>query len=214
MNALEVFEGAMLSDASLVIGLHGVNAYFKLDQGGVNHLDWLQRVKGALTELGVKVSPMYPKLYDRELRCGVPYLRLVLVTHVSLFLTEQYRRWYPSGRKVVPADIQLTPVSLADWFAGDGTSVWLYGRWGTYVKFCTEGFSEEGVLLLRDELWRLGFHATTPKCGKGRRIGINRQGEISAFMNIVEPYVVPSYSYKLKRRLLLSERRNEAHDHA
>src|SRR6185369_10572698 len=60
----------------------------------------------------------------------------------------EHARWYPNGRKIVPRDLHLSPVTLNHWFCGDGRGGDAKGTLG----FCTDGFSPEDVGFLVDHL--------------------------------------------------------------
>ena len=52
--------------------------------------------------------------------------------------------------KIVPKDLKLTPIVLAYWIAGDGS----WDRSRNAVKICTNGFTENEVKFLIDNLLR------------------------------------------------------------
>jgi hypothetical protein len=53
-------------------------------------------------------------------RTAKTYHNTKMQTHRTELFEEQYQRWYPNGKKIVPQDVALTPLSLAIWFADDG----------------------------------------------------------------------------------------------
>ncbi len=67
-------------------------------------------------------------------------------------LSIERKRWYPSGKKIVPTDIRITPLSCQWWFIGDGYQV-DYG-----VKLCTDSFDKQSTSLLIKRLSTEGFN--------------------------------------------------------
>jgi hypothetical protein len=60
-------------------------------------------------------------------------------THSDSCFVEWRDKWYVGGRKIVPIDLCLTPLSLAIWFADDGQNIPTERR----VAFHTCGFTNE-----------------------------------------------------------------------
>lgn len=195
MSTLEeqVIDGTILSDANLSIPRGGENAVYLIALSGREHLDWLYYIKDALEALDVVVTPSCPRVHVRIGPTGKPYDYCCLQTRVSSFLTHQFYRWYRDGKKEVPRDLFLTPVSLANWFMGDGTSP--EGTRGIKTSFATHGFPASSIELLEHLLSGLGFHVSSTKVG----IYLYQDG-VDNFMKLVEPFVLPSYRYKIKYR--------------
>jgi len=69
------------------------------------------------------------------------------------------KKWYPEGKKIVPKDIKLTPLTCRQWYIGDGSLKHpQYGR--PYIKLCTNGFTISDVNFLVGKLIDLGFKTT------------------------------------------------------
>lgn len=199
-EALEIFNGAMLSDAGL--RKPGVNAHLEMALSGQEHLDWLYSCRSALSHLGVPIAPKYPVVRCRVYK-GKEYDYCLLVTRVSQFLTEQYEAWYPSGAKVVPYSTVLTPRVIANWFMGDGSSS-RKTRECVPVWLCTAGFPLGSIFILEVQLHHLGFktgRSFNKECRLVPGITVSiRQDSVNDFMDAVKPYVLPSYMYKVKYR--------------
>jgi len=226
-EAEQVFDGVMLSDGGLVREKPTHLARFNMGLSdraipANEFLVYLECIADALRCLGVEISPGYPKLADRVSK-GIPYTEAVLSTLTSEYLTIEHDRWYPGfASKEVPEDLNLTPIVLAFWFMGDGSSSFdkrigpgrlssarvgikhpdFYHR-TVYVRLCTEGFNIGSVELLEEKLHSLGIYTTRMhrQISKGSGITIRlRQGSVDKFMNMVEPYILAPYEYKVKRR--------------
>lgn len=110
-------------------------------------------------------------------------------------------RWYgPDGKKHVPADLILTPLTLAAWYMDDGTirkSGWKSGIVNESVgaHLCTDNFSIEDVELLLIKLNDVGIEAhRTGK--KYPRICITVKG-MKALTDQIGRYVLPEMRHKL-----------------
>lgn len=123
-------------------------------------------------------------------------------------LLELYNKFVVEGVKGVPKDIEklLTPLGLAVWFMDDGTSCYvtitdrMVNRNST-VMLCTDAFTKRDVELLINVLEKkFGIKANLnhPKSRKGYRIYIGTK-YAQKFFDVVEPYIIDSMRYKIKR---------------
>lgn len=196
-----MLDGVMLSDGNVYpsrnSGEHSryLDSYFRLQLGHVEHMDWLLAVKRSLLSLGVEFTPKYPRLYKRN--CD-DYVSSWLVSKVSPIMTAQRLRWYTNGDKVVPLDLKITPIVVANWFMGDGTSS--FNRDGAVmVVLATFCFSDNEVFVLRNKLLGLGVNTGKAEYDNGTVITV-LQSSIDDFMSVTKPYLSPSFSYKIKYR--------------
>lgn len=205
-EAIQVLDGAMLSDGNLSIRPSSRNAIFQVAVSGVAHCDWLRVIRSAVEELTSVRTPI--GVHPRIGVTGKLYDYCYLQSRSSLVLTVQYSRWYSSRRKVIPKDLILTPVSLAHWYMGDGYSSWSRGdhSCAPVVRFSTPCYTLDGIVHLETQLRNLGI-TSLGRCradilgyGAGVVISVLAKSQ-PAFMDLVESYVVPSYLYKVKRRV-------------
>lgn len=68
-------------------------------------------------------------------------------TKSGKIFSDYYNKWYPNGKKIVPRDLVLTPLTLLIWFLDDG-SVIKPSEHGLQIKFSTDGFPEEDTRFL------------------------------------------------------------------
>lgn len=120
-EATEVFDGVMLSDGSITPIAR--TAVFNIDLSGIEHIDWLQVVKEALLSINTQACANHPRLFKGTSK-GLIFYGCILTSRTSQFIVKQRIRWYPDGKKIVPPDLVITPIVLAHWFIGDGSSVW------------------------------------------------------------------------------------------
>lgn len=105
----------------------------KLTQEGVDHIIRIEETKGNFPG-SKKSSGLYTKFY---------------VTFHDL-----EKKWYETRSdgthfKIVPADLKLTPLSLLQWYIGDGYLVNLRGT-PQRVQFCTDRYTDDEIVFLRD----------------------------------------------------------------
>lgn len=196
MNDIDMVEGSILGDSSLRKRSNMVNAYFitaKTARSGANHLDRLEQLRDALG-LDATIS-FSPKNNPTS---------LWLWTKTYPELTELFWRWYPDGRKRVPIDFDFSPKSLASFFMDDGSSSWFPSKANplrVIVSFYPQGFTLEEIARLNALICKLELNCRlnygTPS--NKPRLTIKENASVYRLMDILEPYLVPSYMYKIKR---------------
>ena len=67
--------------------------------------------------------------------------------------------WYPNGKKVVPYNLKLTPVTVRQWYIGDGC-LEKNRNSRPRIKLATQSFSELENMYLKKILSELGFKIT------------------------------------------------------
>lgn len=83
-------------------------------------------------------------------RTGSEYFFSRFNTRSLPVFTTLRKLWYPQGVKVVPDDLELTPLSIAVWFCDDGC---LYRQRGCLsFSFATDGFDEESTSIAAEQL--------------------------------------------------------------
>lgn len=204
----DVLHGEILSDAHLTLRPKRRNSQFRLSLAGAEHVDRLLIVKYSLAELGVYVSPQYPKVTPRA-----KYTEVLLVSRQHPLITAARNQWYkmyPGAKyhKAVPPSLTLTPLMVAHWFMGDGCSSMDKRpgyRGSVTCYFSTESFDIGSIALLEWELHRLGVQTgrinKKPKPAFGASIRITiLQRSIDDFMDMITPYMLPSYNYKVIKK--------------
>lgn len=179
----EVFGGVMLGDGC--VNTKSGTCWFAMSQHG--HKDWLLHIIKHLELLGVVFSDIYPKLFNEQ---------WYIASRTSSFLSEQRRRWYPGGKKIVPSNITLTSAVLANWFMGDGSSVYRSDTRFRRVRvvFAAYGFLDSDRDALVSKLSDVGLRASN----SSRCVRISEIVSVNSFMSMVEPEIVDSFRYKIK----------------
>lgn len=125
------------------------------------------------------------------------YKTITAETQGQLYWRELRNKWYPKGKKVVPDDLVLTPLTLATWYMDDGS----FTNKDNAAIFCTDGFGYNSFWKLFYKLVDLGLTPTAFKNGKGYRIRIGNDINNSAnkFFEMIAPYITPKMRYKLPK---------------
>jgi hypothetical protein len=114
------------------------------------------------------------------------------LSHVEF---ERFReRFYGDGRKVVPEDLVLTPLSMAVWFMDDGSRKSSQCK-GLYIN--TQGFTAAEVGLLQWMICRdIGVETSVRKQTDGLQIYIPSPF-VAEFISVIVRNILPSMMYKL-----------------
>lgn len=114
------------------------------------------------------------------------------------------QRWYPSGVKIVPRDLLLTPLTMAVWLMDDGALGFSKQRSGGKVcpkiTFHTNGFEREDVEFLCGLLKR--DYDVKSSISKRGEIEIGGRIQVPKIVNAVKPFVeqVSCMMYKIDLR--------------
>lgn len=117
--------------------------------------------------------------------------------------TNYYNWFYIDGKKIVPNDIVLDPLSLAVWFMDDGTR----SRSAFYLN--TQQFTLPEQQFLQELLFTtFGFKSALNRDKIYFRIRISTESS-KKMKHLIEPYVVPCMKYKLANDPVTTELKNE-----
>jgi len=112
-------------------------------------------------------------------------------TCCSSEITDLFRYFYKDGKKIVPADLEINPFSLAVWFMDDGS------RSGGSLYLNTQQFSVNDQIVLQKLLQnRFDVNSSLNKDKEYMRIRIRTKDAIK-FCDIIRQYVPVSMQYKL-----------------
>jgi hypothetical protein len=113
------------------------------------------------------------------------------VTRAVPELTPYYRRFYASGRKQIPTELELTPLTLAVWVMDDGSR----SRRAMYLNTQQFDWVDQQKLLelLRDQ-W--GIYGSLHRDKQYRRIWVSVEST-QRLVPLIAPLVLPEFRYKL-----------------
>jgi hypothetical protein len=180
----EILIGLMLGDGHLEKAKAGKNACLRITRKSADKKYLLEHAK-IFANYGVKCKDR--SIFDK--RTNKTYFQSVLRTAVHSELTEYWKNWYPNFKKIVPQNLILTPLSLATWFADDG-SIKIQKR--IYdVKLATHSFTKEEVIHLKALLktsFDLNFKMYEDKSGKVPHwtLRLTNKNEVRKFVKIIQ----------------------------
>ena len=197
---MDVMVGSLLGDGCIRRSRTDRESHYEEQHctAQVEYLEWKAREFTSLRPFFTKRTLNAGGLMVRGIRHGVREMRLPASPELSALRAA----WYPDGKKIVPADLQLTPLSIAVWYMDDGS----YARpnYGDCATLCSFGFTEmenQRLVSLIEETTGARFRLirTKPK-GYAPRVGLRAYGEsCRAFLRAVEPFIHPVMRYKLGR---------------
>jgi len=174
---VEVLDGHLLGDMS-VLQERRQSAFISFNYKYRGYSEWLAsllvnfgvqrrgQIKGYKNSFGV--SWLYHSRYYRSLL----YLR---------------RRWYPEGKKIVPPDIDLTPLIIKHWFMDDGSFFKAKGNVIGRVEIATNSFTKDEVELLASKLASsIGSNSIhIHNAESGWTLQFSNQDTVKAFFNYI-----------------------------
>lgn len=161
-------------------------SYFSKNQsaGRREYLEWLY----------AEMQPFSSRLSDSTVWAnGKEYGRSSFATRSSHLFNDLRQKWYPTGKKIVPRDIVLDPLSIAVWYCDDGSN----DVAARSCKLATYCFSRDDCEFLIGQLqtWNIVSYIDSRNTIKIRSKSYND------FLELVRPHVKWScFSYKLEYR--------------
>ena len=188
---LEMTDGLLLGDASV-------------DQKGVFRLSqclrrgaWIEQIQAELLNISVssKIGRTPPGVSKKP--ANGRYIKssgsVYLYTPACVETKALRKRWYPEGKKIIPRDVSLTPLSIALWLCGDGTT-----KKTGLISFCTNGFTYTDVEYLRFRLYEiLGVNMSIVNKPDGPVLESYRRNESNRIKIYTQDYVPEVFKYKL-----------------
>ena len=119
--------------------------------------EYARYVKRTLKTFGIESSPI--KSYIKHLSSIQEYKQFNVSSHCYPELLEIRKKWYPEGKKIVPRNIKLTPLTCRQWYIGDG-SICQKKRKSPGIILSTYAFPFQDVEFLIKQLKELNFQVT------------------------------------------------------
>ncbi len=150
-EAIEWINGELLGDGCL----NSQSKYSARFTYGSKYKEYIEYVRDTLKSFGIEQAGKICKRKDKK-RGNISYHYYSLCYPELLPIREQ---WYPHGKKIIPRDMEITPLTLRQHYIGDGC---LYHpkQSRPSIKLCTYGFSITDVEYFVKELKKLGIKAT------------------------------------------------------
>jgi hypothetical protein len=205
-KAIEFIDGELLGDGNL----HSCSQWSALYQHSSKYKKYIEWLSNQLEQYGIKQTGEIYKRYHKEcIYNGHYYSAHWSYFYASLSYTELLplrQKWYrlynpetdpPNWRhkyiKIVPRDIELTPLRCRQWYIGDGDLNHSINKISNdYIKLSTQGFPIADIEFLVYKLNKLGFqcHRT-----KNNTIRISSYS-VSNFLTYIGPCPIDCYKYK------------------
>ncbi len=183
-NAIEWINGELLGDGCI----HKTSSYSASFQYSSKHKEYIEYVSDMLNYFGIEQTGKIRCLKDNH-RVAYYYR-----SHSYPELLPIREQWYPNGKKVIPRDIELTPLTLRQHYIGDGSLQRSKKKnHSTLVVLYTCGFAIPDVDWLVKQIIKLGIKATR---GESRnRINISTYST-KDFLKYIGNCPVRCYQYK------------------
>jgi hypothetical protein len=193
-----LFDGLLISDGSY-IQTSKVSAHFSMGVHARNE-DWIMSITDQFKinhiEYTVRKYPGKVRISKGSIINQGPNIRIYTFSYRNLLPERQ--RWYPNGIKIVPRDIELTPLVMAGWLMGDGSNS-LPRPHNTHVTLHTNGFTYEDVQFLSQKLSEIGIIANIVNGKKSYQFTLNMTRlNAEKYIHMVENLVTPSFKYKTR----------------
>ena len=184
----EILIGSLLGDAHIT-----VRGQIQFEQS-IHQKEYLLWKHQELLSISYK-NVSFVKRFDRRYQHETVSYR---------FWTRQYfiswrQKYYLKNKKIIPRDIQLTPLSLAIWYMDDGC----YSD--NKCIIATDGFPKEDICFLQKLL--LDKLNITSSVKNKSKILIKRKS-INIFFSLVRPYIISSMLYKISDPVTTSRKRD------
>ncbi len=112
-------------------------------------------------------------------------------------ISEMFDPWIASGKKMLPENLELSPIALAFWYMDDGNLIH-HKTQKDRAGFATNGFTEQDLTILCRELKRYGMEPVVYD-SIGLRIRLNKDCADILF-TLIAPWIPPVMQYKLPER--------------
>jgi hypothetical protein len=177
----QILDGLLIGDASIPMGQNLF--YF------AQRLDRREYVEYVARQLGVPVERVHDRARQPDRRTGQVYKCSELRTLSHPYYGLVRERCYRDRVKVVPKDLQISPLFLLHWFLCDGACS--VNRGSAQMALCTDSFTNAEVVFLKDLLEKVGIESRVT----GRRLRV-RQKSIERFYDYIGDCPVECLAYK------------------
>ena len=204
-NQLQLIVGSLLGDARLECRSKSIRAKhtarLRIHQSD-RQKDYVFWKYDKLKHLVLK-GPRFTKVWHDSKR-NKDHFSWYFHTQSNEALGLIHRLFYQNGNKIVPKNLIeiLDPLGMAIWYMDDGSNN------GSSITLNTHCFSDEEQKMMQKLLLKkFGIKSSMVKDRSKFKIAIGRS-ELSKFMNLVKPHIIPSMNYKIvspRNDLILNE---------
>ena len=182
-KAKEFLYGELLGD--MHIGTKsGYSAYISYSSKYLSYLNWLL---DQLSKMGIRASG---SIFKQKVN-GREYYHFNSKLYSELL--ELRQMFYPNGIKIIPEDLEFSPLVIRQWYIGDGCLHKPTNRNASnYIAIATYGFDPTYVSAAVGKLNSLGFKTVH---GKDNTIRFSVYSTVD-FLDYIGPCPIDCYSYK------------------
>lgn len=192
----DIIDGCLLGDAGLQIYNRNSSDSFPTFYKKNKFLEHIQYVIKFFYDDYHRITEEFEPKYNRT------YYRFA--TLADPLLLKYYKRWYPEGKKVLPIDCSIEPLSLLNWFMDDGSTSTCkrYRIQDVRLTLSSQCFAKEDQKILSDRINnRYGHICYIGKCSTGTGFFIRvRDSKVNDFLDIIGQSPIKCMEYKWKRR--------------
>lgn len=180
----EILDGILISDGSISVSRISGRLSF-----GFMYIETINRIINDLKSIEFLKPWKYESKEDKRTKKSyVSYLTKSRAYHDLLL---EYNRWYKNGIKIIPIDIEITPLMCYWWFIGDGYNS------NNNVYLCTDSFDKESINLVNKKLKQIGF---TTAIRSSNRIAFDKKSSTDFLEWISKDIEIQKeYLYKWKK---------------
>ena len=189
-ETIEWLNGELLGDGSLE--RHKYSARFGYSS---KYREYIEYVSKTLDNFSIKQCGRIFERATTQIKGKKFKKPAITYQYHSLFYEELLpirQKWYPEGKKIVPKDIELTPLTCRQWMIGDGClRQFKDGSFG--IILYTDGFAIGDVEFLVSKLNELGFKCTRQPAHNVIYISTH---SVKDFLDYIGECPVECYQYK------------------
>lgn len=182
-----VLFGTLLGDGSLKRRGNYHRLHIKHSEKQISFVRYKYNIFSNITNM--KINSFSQEVNGKQYR----FSEFVTLTHPEF--TKVYQKFYPKGKKRVNNKVVedfSNPLGLAVWYMDDGSADY------AGLSFNTQCFYKKDVDLLRILLKDRFNLSTTKRRNKNGWIIYIPKRDVSKFVNMIRPYVLPYFKYKLR----------------
>lgn len=150
----EILIGTLLGDACLYLPNKNGNPYLSIKRrlGDRNYLEWQASFFSEFLKRPVHETTYMSSKIENGTRIKYKYTAAEMVSRCSQAFLPFRQKWYPNGKKIVPKDLQLSPLIITEWFCDDGcVSIRKNGK-SLKIGFSAMGFNNDDMDFLKSSL--------------------------------------------------------------
>lgn len=183
-EAIEWINGELLGDGCLQ-SQSIYSAYFNYAS---KYQEYILYIKDTLKSFGIKQTGKIRTEKKWECYC----YHCCFLYYAELY--PMYKQWYPNKKKIVPRNIELTPLTCRQWYIGDG-SLGYEKNGKAHIALYTTGFTISDVEWLVKQLNNLGFKAKRHPSINSIGISVHSTKD---FIDYIGKCPVKCYQYKFE----------------